>query len=476
MLHISTILKLYKRPEIQEAIVNAATNREVAVKFNDKGFGKRPDVIQYPQDVLEFAKQGASSFHVSEEHWRNPLQLNPSMQKNEVEDLREAWDLVLDIDCKFWNYSKLTTSLLIKALKHHRIKSISCKFSGNKGFHIGVPFKAFPKEVNGVETRLLFPDAARKVAAYLEDMIRKPLIDEILSSKTIKQVAEEVGMDEEKLMKNNELNPFVFVDIDTILIAPRHLYRMPYSLHEKSGLASVPFDPEKVMEFDKKMADPENLVVGEFVFLDGNNVDEGEGRELLIQALDFKAMTSVDGKTDSDLKKLYEEVDIPEQAIPMDLFPPCIKIGLQGLKDGKKRFMFALMNFLRSCGYGYDQIDEIFSEWNKKNNPDQLREVLIKGQIRYHKQHKKNIMPPNCNKYYPDLGICKPDGLCQKIKNPVQYSKRKAYFLNLEQNSGRQKLTEEQKEMRRKHREKLKKGELSEGKQEADKASVEDNS
>lgn len=455
MLHISTILKHYKRPEIQEAIVKSATDREVAIKYGDKGFGKRPDILQYPQDVLEFAKQGASSFHVSEEHWLNPLQLNPNMQKKEVEDLRQSWDLVLDIDCKFWNYSKLTTDFLIKALKHHGIKSISCKFSGNKGFHIGVPFKAFPKIVNNVESRLLFPDAARKIALYLEEMIRKPLIEKILETKTIKQLAEEVGEKEEKLIKDGKLNPFVFVDIDTILIAPRHLYRMPYSLHEKSSLASIPFDPEKVMEFDKKDAETENVKVGDFVFLDSTNTIEGEAKDLLVQALDFKAIESIDDK--KDLKKLYEEVDIPEQAIPMDLFPPCIKLGMQGLKDGKKRFMFALMNFLRSCGYGYDQIDEIMAEWNKKNNPDQLRQVIIKGQIRYHKQHKKNILPPNCNKYYPDIGICKPDNLCQKIKNPVQYSKRKAFFLNREQNTGRQQLTEEQKEMRRKHREKLKK-------------------
>ena len=28
--------------------------------------------------------------------------------------------------------------------------------------------------------------------------------------------------------------------------------------------------------------------------------------------------------------------------------------------------------------------------------------------------------------YYKDLGLCKPDNLCQKIKNPVNYSVRKA--------------------------------------------------
>jgi len=28
------------------------------------------------------------------------------------------------------------------------------------------------------------------------------------------------------------------------------------------------------------------------------------------------------------------------------------------------------------------------------------------------------------------MRICHPENLCQKIKNPVQYAKRKAFFLN----------------------------------------------
>ena len=36
-----------------------------------------------------------------------------------------------------------------------------------------------------------------------------------------------------------------FLEIDTVLISSRHLYRMPYSLHEKSGLVSLPINPGK---------------------------------------------------------------------------------------------------------------------------------------------------------------------------------------------------------------------------------------
>ncbi len=61
-LSISTLLKYYKRPEIQEAILDCAENREIAIKYGDRGYGKRPDVLKYPKDILEFAKRGASSF------------------------------------------------------------------------------------------------------------------------------------------------------------------------------------------------------------------------------------------------------------------------------------------------------------------------------------------------------------------------------------------------------------------------------
>ena len=32
--------------------------------------------------------------------------------------------------------------------------------------------------------------------------------------------------------------------------------------------------------------------------------------------------------------------------------------------------------------------------------------------------------------YYEDLGICKPDGLCTKVKNPTIYAIRKAKILS----------------------------------------------
>src|SRR3990172_3908477 len=112
-IHISTLLKYYKRPEIQEALVNAADQREVAVSYGGTGYGKRPDMLQYPKDILEAVKQGATSFHCSEELWRNPLQIVTVMKPEELNELRSGWDLILDIDCPELEYSKLAADLLV---------------------------------------------------------------------------------------------------------------------------------------------------------------------------------------------------------------------------------------------------------------------------------------------------------------------------------------------------------------------------
>ncbi|MBR9677628.1 hypothetical protein GOV04_05810 [Candidatus Woesearchaeota archaeon] len=414
-----TVEQYYSRPQIAKAIFEASTKREVAFRFGDKGFGKRPDTIEYPTDVIELAKQGVSSFHVSEEHWKNVHQVSPTLKKKELENLRSGWDLVLDIDCEHWDYSKACANLLVGALKHHGVKSISVKFSGNKGFHIGVPFKAFPDKVQDVQTRLLFPEGARRVAEYLAVMIKKHLAEAILKIDDLDAVIGKTGKPYEELVVNGEFNPYAVLDIDTVLISSRHLYRMPYSFHEKSGLVSVPINPDKIMNFDKSMARPQ-IVSMDYKFLDTSNTVPGEASKLLVQAFDYKPEVTVEEKKND---RVYEDL---QEAIPEQLFPPCVNLMLAGMNDGKKRSLFILTNFLSSCGWDYEQIEKRLLEWNKKN-AEPLRQNILISHLRYHKRRKEKILPPNCDNkaYYVDMRFCKPDNLCNKIKNPVQYAKRK---------------------------------------------------
>ena len=492
MLPLNVTLSYYKRRDIQEEIIRAAENREIAVRYNDK-FGSRPDVLNNPNDVLELAKQKATSFHASEELWSNPLQLNPNMKKHEIDDLRIGWDLVLDIDCSMWKLAKIITWLIIKSLKEHNVNAISVKFSGNKGFHIGVPFKVFPVKINKLNIKDLFPYAPQKIALYLLDYISANHIgiegEKVIFGKELKislhEIVEGTGKTLNELTtkyclrcnsvikgeKNKKIevrcrncgsvmiateifmrcpkcgvleksenenkicdcgsnayfrrfNALSIIDVDTILISSRHLYRMPYSLHEKSGLVSVPVNPNRVLEFEKKQAKPAGIEVSNFRFLDKENLERHDTKELIVQAFDYKPIAD---EIKTEEKKKFE---ILEDAVPEELFPPCIKLGLTGLKDGRKRFVFTLINFLVSAGWDYDSIEKRLKEWNKKN-PEPLREVNLLGQLRYHKRQKKKILPPNCNNpaYYLDIGICKPDNLCNKIKNPISYAIRKSKHL-----------------------------------------------
>jgi|FLOH01.1.fsa_nt_gi hypothetical protein len=427
---ISKTLNFYKREDIRNEIVRVAQDKEIAIKFGENGFGKRPEIIQYVSDILDFAKKGATSFHCSEEIWHNPLQISTGLKKSDLDELRKGWDLVLDIDCQLLEYSKIAAFYAIKVLKHHGIKSITCKFSGNKGFHIAVPFESFPNNVGGKQTSDLFPEAPRRIAAYIKYLIKDPVSASImrLEKNSFETIVKKSGKSASEIIrfelnefgdKVEKLNAEPFLDIDTILISSRHLFRMPFSFHEKSELVSIPINIDEILSFKKEFAKPENVVVNQ-EFL-SRTVEKNEASSLLVEAFDFEVKEEIAVK--SVQRKAFE---VPENAVPEEFFPPCIKRIFQGLEDGKKRSLFVLINFLDSLGWSQQQIEDRLIEWNK-NNPEPLRDTYLLGQLRYKTQHKDKVPPPNCDNpaYYKGLSICMPDDFCKKIKNPLQYSKLK---------------------------------------------------
>ncbi|MBW3022507.1 hypothetical protein KY308_00195 [Candidatus Woesearchaeota archaeon] len=412
------IKQYYLREDIKRAIFECAKDREIAVKF-DFGFGKRPETLQYATDVAEFAKQGALSFHCSEELWQNPLHLSTGLKKNELDDLRKGWDLVLDIDCPFLEYSQLAADLLVKALRSKGVKSVSVKFSGNHGFHIGVPFEAFPQN-----SKNFFPDGVKIIALYLQEMIRPLLAEEILKRENMEDIVKKTGKKFEEITKKQKssavFDPFKILAIDSILISSRHMFRMPYSINEKSGLASVPINPDRILDFKKNEAELWR-VKADMKFLDRENVVPNEAKELFDSASEMfsQIREKEEIKERLDGEKTKNIVELTE-AVPEELFPPCIKKALLGLEDGRKRFVFALINFLTMSGWDHDKVEEKIKEWNK-NNHEPMRDNYWMGQLRYHKAQKKKILPPNCREFYKELGVCNPDNVCDKIKNPVSY-------------------------------------------------------
>ena len=133
----------YTKQEVQKALLDFAKDREVVPRYFE-AFGKRPDILQYPSDINGLIKKGATSFHASEELWNDPLSLSSEIQMHEMNDLRKGWDLLIDIDSKYFDVSKILAILILDALEEHGVNNYGVKFSGSKGLHIIVSSKAFP--------------------------------------------------------------------------------------------------------------------------------------------------------------------------------------------------------------------------------------------------------------------------------------------------------------------------------------------
>ncbi len=497
-------LAYYSIPEVKKAIFKFSENRECIPRYFE-GFGKRPDTFQYESDIIEQVRKGATSFHCSEELWRDPLELSTEQREKDSNELRIGWDLLLDVDSPYLEYSKIYAQLLIEALDFHGVKNIGVKYSGNKGFHIIIPWKAFPKQIYGQETCKMFPEFPRLICQYLSSMIQPKLADKIFGQDNLRELAKKTGNKEEELLiteclnchrpavkkelvtwicpycknelimirknkripkcpnddcrkimaeksrkeiyfcefcnKNSNKAPELFaktrekteklIDADLVLVAPRHLFRMPYSLHEKTALSSIVIDKNKIKDFQLTDARPLKVQVKNFY----PDAEEGEAKNLLLQALDWKEQRDKFKHKSSDnfdaansqgsSSKNYKDIQLTN--LTEEFFPPCIKLILKGIKDdGRKRALFILMNFFKSLKLGDEEIFEKIKSWDEKNY-NSLKQGYIMSQINWYKKNQTRL-PPNCDKpLYKELGVCHPDEICRQIKNPINYVFKK-YF------------------------------------------------
>ena len=417
-MRFSDIIRFYSNEAVKSRIIAAAKQREVVARFNDK-VGARPDVLVYSADINELVKKGATSFHASLERWSNPMNLATAAAKKDLDSLRIGWDFIIDIDTKHLEYAKICAKLLCDALEFHSVNNYSIKFSGGTGFHIGIPFESFPAEINNTPTALQFPDGARIIAMYLKQMIKQTLAEKILEFEDIKQICKRTGKQFTELVVNGEFEPYKVLEIDTIAISSRHLMRMPYVFNEKTWRISIPIQKKDIESFKPEMAEPEK-VVPELGFLDKFKKDEA--RQLFIEAFDWNMKEQLEKEID-EIKKEFE---LPKEAIPVELFPPCIKNIYKGMEEGRKRALFILINFLRSCGWNKEAIKAEVLKWNQKN-PKPLSENYVTGQLSWHARLKDRYLPPACTNanFYKDIGICTPDSFCTNIKNPVVYPFRR---------------------------------------------------
>lgn len=501
----------YARKEIQQAMFEFCKHRETVGNFNNKFFAKRPDTFDYPTDIINAARQGATSFHCSEEIWDNPLDINTDMTPEQYNEIKIGWDLLIDIDSPYLDYGKIAAKLLIEQFEKHGIKNYGIKFSGSKGFHILIPFAAFPPEVSDEPTKDHFPEWPRAIAQYLFNQIKEPMNQEIFkltSKEKLREIGElkleqicpscgnemakqnigryvcldircraeveslksnrkemicpscngkmnrvskkeifvcspcktsslkleSVGMrgDKETLRKEierqkkfagigrfsemareEENNDSTTDSVDLVLVSSRHLFRAPYSLHEKTAFASIPLTKDQIADFKPTDADPLKITeIKSFM----PEVVPGEARELLIHALEWAQENAPKEKT-----KKYEGagIDMKGLTITEDMYPPVIKKILKGIKDdGRKRALSLILSFFTSLEFPQDFIEEKLEEWNKKNYHP-LKFGYMKSQIDWHLKNKR--LPPNyTNPIYKEFGIRNPPE--PGMKNPINYT------------------------------------------------------
>jgi hypothetical protein len=337
------------------------------------------------------------------------------MNENQLNDLRRGWDLLLDIDSKYLEYSKIMAKQIISFLKFNGIQNFGIKFSGSKGFHILVPWKAFPKEINNVKTSDMFPEWPRIITKYIMKQTEKKLIEEISSlTKPSKYVKD--------FQAPKEVMP------DLILVSSRHLFRAPYSLHEKTALASVVLNEEELETFQPKNADPIKAQIKNFF----PNSKEGEATELLVQSLDWHKSNF--GQVEKEIKNInFKPIKLDK--LSENLFPPSIKKILQGVQDGRKRALFILINFFRSVGMEREELEQRIEKWNEKNEIP-LKQGYVKSQLLW-SYRNKIVPPPNFDKdYYKGIGII-PTEEEIRYKNPSNYMVKKTFQ---KQSASKQKL------------------------------------
>ncbi len=403
------ILKYYSQPFVCEKISGFAKGREVVGRLEDDRYARRPDVILYPRDVMEKVKQGAVSFHSSVERWYNPMQLSSEMKVSETNELRSGWDLIIDIDAKAKvEHARIAAQSVISFMKDYGITH-SVKFSGRRGFHVGISWEAFPQKIDFTDVAKSYPDLPRAIAGFIREKTSNQLMDLL--------VGLEGGV--AALMKTADaktLSPYEFVDIEKEW-GSRHLFRMPYSLHEKSWLVSVPLAEKQLKSFEPAKAKPENTKKFDSEFL--KNKPE-EATELLVQALEWQSR-----QTQPAIQRNNKNHSEIKSEIPEEFFPPCIKNILAGISDGRKRSIFTLSAFLKHINWTSENIEKRMEEWNAKNSSS-LSNTMIRSQLKWHLRQNRKIFPANCDSdlFYKSIGVCKPDSTCAGLKNPINYAFR----------------------------------------------------
>jgi hypothetical protein len=408
------VIEYYSNEFVIKQLLSASKDREVAGAFWDGTYDQRPNILQFPSDIVQMAKKGVTSFHFSVEHWSNPMSITTA---ESYDKLRKGWDVIIDIDSKMsLDESKIAARLVCELLEKYGIRNYGIKFSGRRGFHIVMPWIMFPKTIDYKSSEKFYPLVPRVVSRFIRKKIKHDLMDELVKTKGAKNLFSILSEVPEKI------SPYFFVEIEKDW-GSRHMFRAPYSLNEKTWLVSIPITLSQLRDFDPKQAEPKHVIANANTYASFFTGEENEAQDLLTAAMDWYATIKKEEPKQKPSARIVWEKKITEE-----YFPPCVKNILAGLANGRKRSIFTLVNFLRMANWSWPEIEQKIFEWNEKNKPPLPRSIVL-GQLRWGQSNQRTTAncPPDGDLFYTDTGICKPDKICTAggmkiaIKNPVVY-------------------------------------------------------
>jgi len=203
----------YLRNDVLEALAFQATNRELALYWGkDRTIrGLKAESVEELRSIIDrYTTDRPFSILRSVEEFSEPLEVGNKPPSS----LRIGWDLLVDIDSENFNDSRRAAVKLIKLYNTFKIPYF-LKFSGRRGFHFITPGRIF--EV-GTKREWLdaYPTLPEKIARFINACLNEPK-----------------------------------VKLDMAVYNVRRLNRMAYSIHQESGLTSIPVEDPTVFKVEE---------------------------------------------------------------------------------------------------------------------------------------------------------------------------------------------------------------------------------
>ncbi len=192
---------------------------------------------------------------------------------------------------------------------------IQLYFSGNKGFHVVVPYEVF-----GLKPCQNINDVLKRAALFFKVQ-------------------------------------FSADTLDTAIYDRRRLFRLPNSINAKSGLYKVPITPRQLHEFSQEQMMEWAKEPKEVPFTVPRYIPEAA-----------QQFTNIVRIKETHREKPKKKLEIPKDKQKM---LPCVDHILRTSisKGSRNRTMVALASSIMQAGYTQEETQEIIEQWNEQNDP-----------------------------------------------------------------------------------------------------------